>query len=275
MNALQQKLLEIFTFLTKFLDEHGLRYYVIGGTMLGAVRHGGFIPWDDDIDIAMPRPDYEKAIEFLRTPQDHYVIESMQSDAKDYIYPFAKCYDIDTSMTENARTRVRRGVYVDIFPLDGIGNTREEGLKNYKKIDRLNMLVAMRTSGYRKGRKWWKNVAVFIGGLIPLNVKKLTRKLDRTAARYDFDTMAYGGNLISTYRSREVMPREYFGKPTPYTFEGLTVTGPEKYEEYLTHLFHDWRKLPPEDKRCSAHDFVDLKLDEPYMRVSDHGDASC
>lgn len=267
LNPLQQKLLEMFTWLTAYIDEHNLRYYVIGGTMLGAVRHEGFIPWDDDIDIAMPRADYEKLIELLAKPVDHYVVESPKGEAKDFIYGFAKLYDTNTSMTELARKNIVRGVYIDIFPLDGIGNTKEESYKNYKKIDRANMLLAMRVCAYRKDRKWWKNFAVFLGGLIPVNTKKLTRKLDRLCAEHDFDGYKYVGNLVSTYRVREIMPKELFGTPTPYKFESLTVFGPEKYDEYLTTLFRDWRKLPPEDKRHSAHDFIDFDPDKPYMKV--------
>ena len=129
------------------------------------------------------------------------------------------------------------------------------------------MLLAMRVCAYRKDRKWWKNFAVFLGRLIPVNTKKLTRKLDKLCAEHDFDEYKYAGNLVSTYRAREIMPKELFGTPTPYKFEGLTVFGPEKYDEYLTTLFRDWRKLPPEDKRHSAHDFIDFDPDKPYMKV--------
>ena len=264
LNPLQQKLLEMFTWLTDYLHKHNLRYYMIGGTMLGAVRHGGFIPWDDDIDIAMPRSDYEKLIELLREPVDHYVVESPKGDAKDYLYGVSKLYDMNTSMTELTRKGVKRGVYIDIFPLDGIGNTLEESYKNYKKIDRTNMLLAMRVCAYRKDRKWWKNCAVFVGRLLPLSAKKLTRKLDRLCAEHDFDENAYVGNLMSTYRAREIMSKELFGTPTLYDFEGIKAYGPEKYDEYLTTLFRNWRQLPPEDKRHSAHDFVDLDMDKPY-----------
>lgn len=264
MNDLQRKLFEMFSWLTSFINKNGLRYYVVGGTMLGAVRHEGFIPWDDDIDIGMPRNDYEKLLELLKEPVDHYVIESPKSDAKDFLYSFAKFYDMNTTMTEHVRRKVVRGVYIDIFPLDGIGETYEQSLKNYKKIDRMNMFLAMKVCKYRKERKWWKNFAIFLGRLIPSNVKKLTRKLDATCAKIDFDKSKYVGELMSTYRHKEIMPREIFGKPTLYKFEGITVYGPEKADEYLTKLYRDWRKLPPEDKRRSAHDFIDLDLNKSY-----------
>lgn len=265
LNPLQTKLLEMFKWLTEFLHENQLRYYVLGGTFLGAVRHKGFIPWDDDIDIGMPRKDYEKLIQLLEKPIDHYVVESPKGTAKDYLYGMAKLYDMNTSMTEVTRNGMKRGVYIDIFPLDGIGNSMEEGLKNYKKVDRLNMLHAMVTCAYRKDRKWWKNCAVFIGRLLPVSPKKLAVKLDKLCAEHDFDNYSYVGNLMSTYRSREIMPKEFWGTPTLYKFEDLSVYGPEKYDEWLTKIFGNWRKLPPENKRHSAHDFVDLDFDKPYL----------
>ena len=159
-NRLQEKLLEMFTWLVDFMSKNNLRYYMIGGTMLGAVRHQGFIPWDDDIDIAMPRSDYEKLIALLKDPVDHYLIETPRSLEKDYVYGYAKLYDMNTTMTEKKRKNITRGIYIDIFPLDGIGNTLDESYKNYKKIDRLHMLLAMKECAYRRGRKWWKNMAV-------------------------------------------------------------------------------------------------------------------
>ena len=265
LNPLQQKLLEMFSWLTKYLHENNLRYYMIGGTMLGAARHQGIIPWDDDIDIGMPRSDYEKLLGLLEKPVDHYVVESPRTTGRDYPYGIAKLYDINTSMTELARKNVKKGVYIDIFPLDGIGNTLEEAQENYKRIDRANVLLAMKISTYRKERKWWKNFAVFTGGFLPVSAKRLSLKLDRLCAALDFDACAYVGNLQSTYRSREILPKELFGSPTFYQFEGIMAYGPEKYDEYLTALYKDWRKLPPEDKRHSAHDFIDLDLQRSYM----------
>ncbi len=265
LSPMQSKLLEMFTFLTDFLEKNGLRYYMIGGTMLGAVRHKGFIPWDDDIDIAMPMPDYQRAIDLLKTPVSHYVIESPSQKSKDFIYGFAKFYDTDTTMTEYAKKTVKRGVFIDIFPLSGLGNTYEEAVKNYKPIDRLNVLLAMKVCRVRKDRKWWKNLAVILGGLLPLNVKKLTRKIDEKVKEKPFDDYNFVANTVSTYRQKEIMSKDIFGTPKKYEFENITVYGPEKYDEYLKTLYNDWTKLPDEDKRKTAHDFLDIDLEKSYM----------
>ncbi len=266
MNKLQSKLLEMFTWLTGYLHEHELRYYMIEGTMLGAARHGGFIPWDDDIDIGMPRKDYNILIGLLKEPtKDGYVVEAPSGDAKDFLYPFAKFYDTKTTLVEKLRHNVKRGIYIDIFPLDGIGESIEESLSNYKAIDRLNMILAMKTSRWRKDRVWWKNAAVVIGTVIPVSAKKLTSKIDLLCSSRDFDKSRFSSNLISTYRGREIMERTIYGEPTFFDFEGIRVCGIEHYDEYLTKLYGDWRKLPPEDKRHSAHDFAELKYEESYL----------
>ena len=266
MNDLQKKLAEMLEWFSKYLEKNNLRYYIVGGTVLGAARHGGFIPWDDDIDIGMPRSDYNKLIEMLKTPVDHYVVESPYSENKDYRYGMAKLYDMNTTMTELLRCNVTRGVYIDIFPLDGMGNTPEECKRNFKKADRLNMLLAMKNCAIRKDRKWWKNLAVIIGGFLPISGKKLAQKLDKVAATYDYDDCLYVMSVLGTYREKELMEKRILGTPKRYQFEGFEVYGPEQTEEYLTHVYGDWRKLPPEDKRHSAHDLIDLDLNTPYRK---------
>ena len=245
MNDLQKKLLEMLSWLHNFIVEHKLTYYVMNGTMLGAARHNGFIPWDDDVDIAMPRKDYEILCDLLKNPIDHYVIESPNGDADDFLYTYAKFYDMNTSMTEYSRKNICRGVYIDIFPLDGLGNTLEEAKKYYKKIDRKNMFLMTRVCAYRKQRKWYKNLAIFLGRLIPnfmINEKKLCVKIDKLNKARDFDNYQYFGLNMSAYRERDIHNKDILGKPTEYKFENIVVYGPEKYDEYLMKHMVNWRK---------------------------------
>ena len=264
MSEMQKKLLEIFTWFVDFLNRNSIRYYIIGGTMLGAVRHKGFIPWDDDIDIAVPRKDYERLILLFDKQIDHYILESPKNNDREYCYNYSKLYDLNTTLIEKAKKKIVRGVYIDIFPLDGIGNDYQEALKNYKTIDKNNMLLTMKMSGYRKGRTWWKNVATFFGYVLPFNCKKKARQIDALCSKFDFDKSLYVGNLVSTYRAREIMKREIFGTPTIYDFENIKVTGPEKYDEYLTTLFSNWHELPAEEKRVSQHNNIFLDLDNSW-----------
>lgn len=264
LTPLQKRLLEMLTWLSRFLDENNLTYYVIGGTFLGAVRHNGFIPWDDDVDIAMPRNDYERLIRLFSQPINHYTLESPKSCGYDFTYNFAKFYDEDTTMVEHARYRIKRGVSIDIFPIDGLGNTKEEAYKNYKKIDRLNVILSMITCRVRKSRVWWKNAAIILGRILPINIHSLIKNIDHLCKQKDFYSCNYVANCMSTYRKREIMERKVWGTPNLYLFENTHVKGPAMADEYLTHLFHNWQELPPIEKRQSAHDFEELDLNKSY-----------
>ena len=271
MTDLQNKVLEMMKWLHKFIVDNGLRYYVFGGTMLGAARHKGFIPWDDDIDIIMPRDDYEKLCSLLKTPIDHYVIETPYSENKDYVYSFAKLYDINTTMTEHLRKDVTRGVAIDIFPIDGLGNTLEEAKRYYRKIDRKNAFKDARVCAYRKGRKWYKNFAIFLARLIPncfVSEHKLCQKIDALNKKRSMNDYQFFGINMSKYRSRDIHNKDLLGKPTEFVFEDTVVYGFEHYEEYLRETFGDWKKLPPESSRHPDHDFINLDLNKSFMTLS-------
>lgn len=121
MTEIQLKLLDMLKWFHEFCIENKLRYYALGGTMLGAIRHKGFIPWDDDIDVGMPREDYDKMIELVIDKQDEKYRLEKPLQNKDFVYQYCKLYDTSTTLVENTRYKTKRGVYLDIFPLDGIG----------------------------------------------------------------------------------------------------------------------------------------------------------
>ena len=116
ITPLQRKLLDELKWFDGFCREHNLSYYAIGGTLLGAMRHQGFIPWDDDIDLGMPRADYEKLKAFEGKIFNHYIIETYASTEIDYCYPASKVFDTNTTLIERKRYNVSRGVFLDIFP---------------------------------------------------------------------------------------------------------------------------------------------------------------
>lgn len=268
LSSLQIKLLDMLRWLDKFLRGNGLTYYVVGGTLLGAVRHKGFIPWDDDVDIAMPRNDYKKLCILLERPIEHYVVESTNSIDKNFLYTFAKFYDLNTSMTEVLRKKVRRGVYIDIFPIDGIGNSIDEALSNYKKLGFLNDVLNIRKLIPLKGRKWYKNLCIRIIGAIPLwiiNDKKLAMKIDTLNQIYPYCEMKYVGVLSSVYGFKDVLPKTVYGTPKEYRFEDIIVLGPERADDYLKKIYGEWKELPPEESRYSTHDYEDLNLNKSYM----------
>lgn len=267
LTPLQIKLLEMFKWFHNFCEQNHLHYYALGGTMLGAVRHKGFIPWDDDIDVGMPRKDYKRLQQLLRNQNGRYVLEYPGIN-EDYFYPISKLYDTTTTLIENTKNHIKRGIYLDIFPLDGLGSSLDEARHNYRPIsNRLNLLLA-RTTGIRAKRSCFKNLAVLVARLIPkifLNDKKLLLSIDNLCQKRDFDACAWGGNFLGAWRFKEIMPRVIMGIPTLYTFEDMQIYGAQDYNGYLTYLYGKWQQLPPKEKQKTHHDFIKLSLNESYL----------
>lgn len=267
---MKAKLLEMMAWFHDFCVENNIRYYVIDGTMLGAARHQGFIPWDDDIDVGVPRADYERLAKLLGEKTDsRYVFETPYSEAKDFIYTYSKLYDRTTTLIEHAKVDIVRGIFLDVFPLDGIGNNLEEAKKNFKKVNRLFSLYMSRVIAVRPGRKFYKNAAVRLTQLVPnfiINDKSLQLKVDEACREHDYDEYKLVGNLLGTWRFRDVIEKSIMGNPTPYKFENITIFGVENYDAYLTHLYGEWRKLPPIDKQVSQHEFIECNLNQAYLK---------
>ena len=267
LTPLQAKLLEMFKWFHKFCEQHNLRYYALGGTILGAVRHKGFIPWDDDIDVAMPRKDYKRLQQLLQDQKGRYILE-YPGLKEDYIYPFSKLYDTTTTLIEDKRIPIKRGIFLDIFPLDGIADTCSKAKRHYKIIEIFSTMLYARTLSTKKKRGFIKTIIIGIGHLIPnfiLDNKKLLIFIDTLCQKYDFDKELYGGNLVGAWHFKEIMPRSIMGVPKLYQFEDMQVYGAQDYDGYLTHLYKNWRQLPPKEKQVTHHEFIELNLNKSYL----------
>lgn len=253
-----------------FCRENRLRYYAVGGTLLGAVRHHGFIPWDDDIDLAVPRKDYEKLSALIGGKHTgDYLLESPKTAGDDFCYPFSKLYDTNTTLIENKRKPMKRGIYLDIFPFDGAGESVDEGIRHFKQVKKKYNLYLTLTGGIRKGRNPIKNAAVIAARAIPkclIDPVKVRDSLDALSARFDFDESAVVGNLLGAWGARELVAREVVGEPVEYDFEDIKLFGVEDHDRYLTSIYGDWRQLPPKEKRVSHHDYITLDLEHSFLK---------
>lgn len=270
MNELQKKLLDMFAWFHNLCVENNLTYYAIGGTALGAVRHKGFIPWDDDIDVGMPREDYEKLLCLSESinKNNKFLFEFPNKINKEYQYPYTKLYDSTTTLIERKKIKVKRGIFIDIFPIDGIGNTEQEALLNFKKIDSKYNLYSARTCALRKGRAWYKNLSITLFRLIPELIwdsYKIIEQIDYMSKKNKYEESEYVANICGAWHEKEIMKKEWLGKPALHKFEDIEMFCPEKYDLYLTKLYGNYMQLPPVEKRISHHDYELIDLNNPYI----------
>lgn len=269
LSQLQKRLLPMLGWFHDFCIDNGIRYYILCGTMLGAARHHGFIPWDDDIDVGIPRADYEKFLSLTKGKRfGDYLVEGIDTKENDFFYGYAKVYDTQSVLVENTRYSIKRGIYIDVFPLDGVTNDRVKIEQVVKPIFYRYQLLLARTCAIRKNRKWYKNLAIYLARIIPdfiVNSKKLMQSIDERCKTHDYDSCKYVGNLYGTRRG--IVPKEVMGTPTLYQFEDLMVYGVENYDAYLTSVYGEWRKLPPVEKQVTHHDFKFMKLEQSYLEL--------
>lgn len=248
-------------------EKEKIRYSMCGGTLLGAVRHKGFIPWDDDIDIVMPRPDYEKFVQYCQTHETPFSLLCNETNRK-YGYLFAKAMAKDTVMIEkyaNPRN-IPMGVYVDIFPVDGLGQTKEEAIKrfNAKRLSR-ELLVACNWKKFfrSKTRAWYYEPIRFAMFLFSRFVSKnmLINRIEKYYSKWNFDESKYVACVCGVYRSKEITVRESYTQIIDMEFEGEMFHGLKNYDECLSRFYGNYMQLPPEEKRVTHHTFEAYKKD--------------
>lgn len=269
MTDLQKELLTMFIWLNDFCIKNNIKYYMLGGTMLGAARHHGFIPWDDDIDIGIPREDYNRIISLLGDKRvDKYYLETPFSSDKNYKYPYCKLYDTTTTLVENTWPVIKKGIFIDIFPLDALANDEKEAEKEWKKIYYLTNILWCRFCAINKERSLIKNSLILAFHLIPqfvINDKKLLIHINDLAQSNNFFEKEYGGNIFGNWGSKEIMKTSIMGQPTKYTFEGFEFFGPENYDDYLTKMYGNWKELPPLEKQVTHHDYLEFDMNKSYI----------
>ena len=261
--------LQLLLNFTSYCDAHHYTYWLGGGTLLGAVRHQGFIPWDDDIDIMMPREDYEQALRRYAHP--FYAVESIVV-RRDSWLRYARLNDTRTVLRSNYKASCRECVFIDIFPIDGLPRHRmmQEFMYAVEKVLITGTLAAIMTytpsnryhdreDGVLHWKYWRRTLVKYL--LISLLGKTRpcwwARAADRFARRVPFQTAATVGCLVSgPHGTKEIMPREVFSGQIPVRFEGHTFHGLPAYDAYLSKLYGDYRKLPPVKLRQTHHDFV-------------------
>ena len=267
VRQLQQRILGNLLAVDRVCRDHGLHYYIYDGTMLGAVRHKGFIPWDDDLDIAMPRPDYETFIthanEWLPVP---YEFVSYERDSA-YPLPFGKVQDASTTLIERPHLPYLGGLYIDVFPLDGVPRNALRRRLHLVRYDVLKKAVYMAyRDPYRHGHGPSSWLPLLCRKLI--GQQRLQRATRRLLRKYPFEQ----STQVCVYDDgfRGVVDKDIVGRPTPVSFEGHEVMGVEHPHEYLTHMYGDYMTIPPHDDQ-RQHCFHYVDFDKPYSSYDNEG----
>lgn len=248
--------LEMLKFIDKVCKKEGLRYFLCGGTLLGAVRHQGFIPWDDDIDIFMPRPDYEKLIELTKDSKEYRLLSEVDDG---YYYNFGKLVDKRTLLVEQQVNPIDgMGIYIDIFPVDGMPETPTECDTHFRELDKIRNKI----NGFSQEKPILrKNLIAYLNSW-NLYIGNKKRNLSKEQSEYKVLALQYAyddsSNVYATggsYKKKDIFPKEWLSDGTELEFEGKKFCAPSQYDKYLKQLYGDYMKLPPKEKQITHHMF--------------------
>lgn len=248
--------LSIMDSIHDFCESHGITYFLTGGSLLGAVRHAGCIPWDDDVDVAMPRHNYERFLrEYVALGGLPYEVESMHA-CQEYYLPFAKVVDRRTLLVEDVDSRHVTGVYVDVFPLDNLSDDYRAALRLFRWVGlaRAELLV----KNLRFGKRLWAKDLLLACGKTALSWRsreRILQTIDKRCQRYASDALTrYVGIIVlGTYGNGEIHESCLYGQRVLAEFEGREYYIPAGYDGILRQLYGDYMTPPPLNERVSHH----------------------
>ena len=259
LDEIKQTEIDILRYVVAVCERYKICYFLIYGTLLGAVRHQGFIPWDDDIDIYMPRPDYERFITIWE--ENKYDKSSnfnlfFPGKTEDYYYEYAKVSASNTICDIDIPIKAIKGmgVWIDIFPLDGMPQKytcyfytlhylrQMRSLSVYTRVPKVNSL---------------KTLSIYIGWKIVKTIgwQFFQKKVVKLSKKYDYKTSPYLACTVLASRIKYVYPHSDFDDITQLPFEGTMYNVPAQYHSILTRTYGNYMELPPKDQQISIHSF--------------------
>lgn len=250
LKELQELQFSTFEGIDTLCRKNNIIYYLIGGTLLGAVRNGGFIPWDDDMDIAMLREDYDKFLGICETQlDDSLFLQNYHTDV-DFSPALSRiCIKgtyVDIKSTEHLK--FNKSTYIDVFPLDNIPDDDALAFKQAKDLSRIDKLInlklyAVYNEGFLKYKKRIKKIISFLLEGIPLDY--LQNKREKVMTKYSSDKTKRVCSTVSKYGyKKQMMDAGIYGTPSLVKFESGEFFAPEKYKEYLTQIYGNYMEMP-------------------------------
>lgn len=267
LNKLQKILLNMVNDFSEACEKNNLKYFMIGGTLLGAIRHHGFIPWDDDIDIGMPRTDYDKFISKADTILPNYLtISNSGINNRKNEFLFVKLYHKGTTLIEKPEGDLFErigGIYIDIFPVDGAGNSKLYAVVKMKilAILRKILLYSSICIEHKRHKIYIKckiaqilnNKFIFILANNLLKINKL-------------ENSKYSANFLGSWGKREIVRTNCFDELIKLRFENIELFGIARYDKYLSNIYGEYMKFPPKEKQISHHGFKYINYDIGYEK---------
>lgn len=255
LDLIQKEMLKILNVIDKVCREHNINYILDSGTMLGAVRHKGFIPWDDDADIIMLREDYEKFIEIANKDFSEEFRFECYENTKNYPYNFGKVRSVNTVFKENytAHLDINHGVYIDIFPMD-----YAEEKKYLKVIRKIQFFTGVRYTKLRMLKGFsLARIAYTPFCLLPLKtINSILTKL----MKYNYKQSDGVCKLCHHGPNKPIIPKSYFTDRIEVEFEDTKFYIPREYDTFLSGRYGDYMKLPPEEKQNPCHNLLEVKI---------------
>jgi len=265
LNELQDMLYNVMCCVDEFCEAHQIKYYMLGGTALGARRHGGFIPWDEDIDIGMLREDYEKFIVLSKELKGNFELKNYHNSKNCDCVITRLCLDnTEMDLSSEKNPWFDRRLSFDIFQLDYVPLDSEKRKRQAAKLVRLKKLI------------WWSMpfkhssnvVKRFLSFLIHTILRPFhnhfLKEMDKVMSQYHMDEACGICSMASQYSyERQNMAFEIYGTPTRYKFRDKCFYGPEKIDDYLAQLYGaDYMQLPPESERRVGFRIYEVKAEK-------------
>lgn len=251
---IKQVQLDILNQFDEYCKINNLKYSLTFGTLLGAIRHKGYIPWDDDIDVMMPRPDYMKFINSFNGAVENIRVVSIYNN-KNYPYPYAKVENTKTRLIEFSSIKYEIGINIDIFPLDGVPSDNKRFSFYFKKIKFLRNILAIKTIKTSSSRNIYRNSFLILLKIVCafISYQYIVQRIEKEILKFEYENSEYLMNPCINSKASFRAHKEIFEHFCLVNFENKQYLAISEYDKYLTILFGDYMKLPPLDQRASHH----------------------
>ena len=265
------KLIGILKKIMSICEKNNIRWFVGYGGCIGAIRHKGCIPWDDDIDVCIPRPDYDRFVEIAkRTNLGNYEL-AVINETPEYFEHFVRMYDKNSTILFDTWHTHVSGIFIDIFPIDGAADGKI--IKNYKRYvfwmkishhSRLHFPKSKRFEILSNGG-YLGYTSIMLASLFRSPMQKISLKMiEKTIRKYPYEDSEYCTFYDSVYGMRHVIPKKWVEETILVPFEDVQIRIPKQYHEYLTHLYGDYMTPPPVEERDDRHVFAFIDMEKRW-----------